>query len=515
MGGAGDARDAGVTSVVAVVAEVAEVLGRYQSEAPTLVAAATALARPEKWHELHVEASGVNGVTVVWLTWGEMRSSSGGSAIYRVTSILDRVGGEPAFSCTCPSAARRNPCKHGLAIFLAYARAPEAFTPDVPPTWVADWASAHARRAARRTEAQSVIASGAGAGDGDATTIPTVGTVADPDAQARRAADREARIAAGLDELERWLGDLTRHGLAGVDGKPYAFWDGPAARLVDAQAPGLARRVRALYGVVSQGAQGSQGLGASAAAGAWPERLLERLGLLHLLVQAYRRAGELPEDLRAEVRHLVGWTVAQDELLGHGHGHGVRDRWRVVGWRIEEDERLRSQRIWLLGEVTARFALILRFAPIAAPLDRSLYPGTTVDADLVFYPGVGAQRALVKERRDTEAGVRGLVGTVGTGLGADLLGASGDYAAALARNPWLEDAPVLLRGVAPVRGRDGNWLLRDAAGRAVPVSRRFGRDFTLVALAGGRPVLVFGEWNGRSVLPLGVGTEERYVPLDA
>jgi hypothetical protein len=358
---------------------------------------------------------------------------------------------------------------------MTFARAPEAFAPATAPAWVVEWAVARAKRAARKPS-------------------PSIGgEIADPEAQARRAADREARIAAGLDELERWLGDLVRSGLAGVDAKPYAFWDAPGARLVDAQAPGLARRVRALYGVVAGSAT-------------WPERLLERLGLLHLLVQAYRRQGTLGEDLRAEVRQLVGWNVDREELLGSAPV--VADRWRVLGWRIEEDERLRSQRVWLHGAASGRFALILSFAPLAAPIDRSLTPGTTVDADIVFYPGVRAQRALVKARRQAVDGV----GRVG---GLDLAFALGEYAAALAEDPWLDDAPVLLRDVVPVQLASG-WVLRDEAGRFVPLSGRFTHEWTIAALAGGRPLVVFGEWNGRAVAPLGVGSEgERYVPLDA
>jgi len=435
---------------------VAQLLGR--GAPATQVAAASALARPEKWRDLQRQAD-------EGLLWGEI---SNGSALYRVACFV----GEPAFSCSCP--ATKKPCKHGLAILLSFARSPEAFVAVTgrPPSWVSDWAAARAKRAAKKV-------------------APRTAEIADPQAQAKRAADREARIAAGLDDLERWLGDLVRQGLAGLDARPWAFWDGPAARLVDAQAPGLARRVRSLHGVVA-----AQGPGAG-----WPERLLERLGLLYLLVQAYRRLGELPEDVRAEVRQLVGWTVGHDELLTAGPV--VTDSWRVLGWRIEEDERLRSQRVWLRGAATGRFALILTFAPPAAPLDKSLYPGTTVDADLVFYPGVRAQRALVKDRRQVTAGV-GVVG------GVDLLAASGEYAAALADDPWLDDAPVLLGGVVPAGS-----ILRDGAGRTVLLSRRSGREFTLAALTGGRPAVVFGEWNGRSIVPLGVGTEERYVPLDA
>src|SRR5215470_20036827 len=225
---------------------VAELLGR--GAPATQVAAASALARPERWRSLHMERD---------VVWGEIV----GTAPYRVACLP----AEPAFSCTCPS--QRKPCKHALALLMTFARTPEAFAAAVAPAWVVEWAAARARRAARKP-AEEIV---------------------DLQAQARRVAEREARIAAGLDELERWLGDLVRNGLAGLDAKPYAFWDAPGARLVDAQAPGLARRVRGLYGAVAGNP-------------AWPERLLERLGLLHLLVQAYRRQGALGDDLRAEVR---------------------------------------------------------------------------------------------------------------------------------------------------------------------------------------------------------------------
>jgi hypothetical protein len=446
-------------------AMVAELLAR--GAPATQVAAAAALARPERWRSLHQEGS---------VIWGEIISSAG-AGVYRVAGLP----AEPATSCTCP--ATRKPCKHGLALMMTFARAPDAFAAAPAPAWVTDWAEARAKRAARKPTEE----------------------IADPEAQARRAADREGRIAAGLDELERWLGDLVRQGFAGLDTKAYSFWDGPAARLVDAQAPGLARRVRALYGVVV-----ASGAGAAAGSGpGWPERLLERLGLLYLLVQAYRKRDALGEDLRAEIRQLVGWNVDREELLSSAPV--VSDRWRVLGWRIEEDERLRSQRIWLKGASSGRFALVLNFAPLAAPIDRSLTPGTTVDADLVFYPGVRAQRALVKARRGTEAGV-------GVVRGLDLVAAAGDYAAALAEDPWLDDAPVLFRDVVPVR-HGGGWALRDEAGRFVSLSRRFTHEWTLAAIAGGRPVVVFGEWNGRVLWPLGAGNfdreAERYVPLDA
>src|SRR5262249_41298203 len=132
------------------------------------VQAATAIAAPARWRGL---AAGDGFV------WGEVQ----GTALYQVGVALEG----PAFTCTCPSP--KNPCKHGLALLLVYARAPEGFAAAAAtPEWLVDWDARRRARVARRER----------------------GEIADPDAQAKRLAGREARILAGLDDLERWLGDL-------------------------------------------------------------------------------------------------------------------------------------------------------------------------------------------------------------------------------------------------------------------------------------------------------------------
>ena len=93
--------------------------------------------------------------------------------------------------------------------------------------------------------------------------------------------DRVARMYDGLDELDRWLVDRMRTGLADPALARYATWDALAARLVDARAGSLANRVRRLAGLVG-------------ASPDWHERVLDEIGLLHLLSQAGRRLGTLP-----------------------------------------------------------------------------------------------------------------------------------------------------------------------------------------------------------------------------
>jgi hypothetical protein len=55
------------------------------------------------------------------------------------------------------------------------------------------------------------------------------------------------------------------------------------------------------------------------------------------------------------------------------------------------------------------------------------------------------------------------------------------------------------------------WHVRDTAGGALPLSR--GDHWTLLALSGGAPLDLAGEWNGEALLPLGAIVSDTYYPL--
>jgi hypothetical protein len=163
----------------------------------------------------------------------------------------------------------------------------------------------------------------------------------DPEARAKRVATRERKVAAGIDELDRWLRDLMRRGLDSTRSEGYRFWGRDAARLVDAQAGGLGRSVR--------------GLGSAANSGdAWPHLLLEGAGRLHLLSEAYRRSDQLPRIFERDVRSLVGWNVKEEEL---DPANDVDDRWLVVGQRIDDRGDIVTARTYLLGETSGSDSL--------------------------------------------------------------------------------------------------------------------------------------------------------------
>ena len=298
----------------------------------------------------------------------------------------------------------------------------------------------------------------------------------------RRVEQREARVATGLAELDRWLCDQVRQGLAVSQQSGYRHWDDIAARMVDAQAAGLAERLRALAAVPHSGP-------------GWEGRLLAEYALLRLLTVACREQAALPPPLRDTVRSRIGFTVRKADVLAGGQP--VRDHWHVLARRDLDADRLRARRVWLRGRTSGRYALVLSFAAAGQSPDDSLAVGTMVDAELVFYPGAVPLRALVATSHDE---VR-----PGPPAGEEVEGVEGvtellaSWARALGDDPWLDSWPAVLTAT-PARSPDP--CVFDASGDALPLHPGAGDGWTLFALSGGRPLTVAGEWTPRGLWPL-------------
>ncbi|MEM9156471.1 MAG: SWIM zinc finger family protein, partial [Cyanobacteria bacterium P01_F01_bin.33] len=403
--------------------------------------------------------------------WGECQGS--GKQPYRTQIDLS----EPAFRCSCPS--RKFPCKHGLGLLLLWAENSEQFTQSELPDWVAEWLEARTQRQEQKEAKQNV-------------------RTADPEAQAKRAAARAHKVDAGVAELQLWMRDLVRQGLASLANQSYQYWDSIAARMVDAQAPGLARRLRELAGLPHSGA-------------GWPEHLLGELGQLHLLLEGYHRLEHVPLPVQQDIRTQIGFTQKSEEVLAAAERPAsevetCRDRWHVVGQVTESEDRLTVQRLWLWGETSQRPALLLQFTPAHLSLEIVAVPGTAFDAELVFYPSATPLRAAIKQRKETDVAAGWVDG--GTGIGE----AIASYSRALSRNPWLLRYPLLLAAVTPVR-QEGEWWVRDADGFVLSISPRCTKQWQLLALSGGMPLGLFGEWDGERLLPLGAWANEQFWPI--
>ncbi|MEU9099224.1 SWIM zinc finger family protein [Streptomyces sp. NPDC048361] len=398
--------------------------------------------------------------------WGLCKGS--GCTPYR--TVVDTTG--PAYKCSCPS--RKFPCKHALGLLLLWSGDERAVPDGAPPDWAEQWLAGRGHgRAGTGEEGKERDA--APAGDGG---------VADPSAARRRAERRAERITSGARELERRLADLLRGGLAAAERPGYGLWEETAARMVDAQAPGLAARVRELGAIPGSGA-------------GWPTRLLEECALLHLLDRAWLGRDALPEPLVATVRTRVGAPAP-------AQGPAIRDSWQVLAQYDTADAKLTTRRIWLHGKESGRSAMVLDFGAAGRAPAVALPVGLAIDADLTPYPGAGQVRAALGERYAPP------VAAGGPPPGGTTTEAVERYGRALLTDPWLEACPATLTEVIPVPPEDatGDWQLADAKGElALPVTApgptRAGL-WRLLAVSGGAPVTVFGECGHRGFTPLAV-----------
>jgi hypothetical protein len=419
------------------------------------VKAAQGLAKPSKWQSLGRDAR---------VLWGECQGS--GANPYQVRVDLE----DAACKCSCPS--RKVPCKHALGLLLMMAGG--AGIPTLsPPAFVAEWIAGRVKRAeakvARATEPEKPV---------------------DPEARGRRADRRESRIEDGLSQLEGWLADIVAQGLAAARVQPQQFWSQMAARLVDAQAPGLARTVQGLSELAASGEN-------------WQSRLLAGMARLQLLIDAYRRIERLPAPLAAEVRTQVGWTQAQETVLERP---GVRDRWHVIGHQQGQDGRLRVRYTWLAGVESGRLALLLDFAVGNQPLPASLHIGQVTDAELVYFDGVPPLRALVKQRFEGAPTRHELPAAL------DVAGLESRFAALLAENPFLDRWPAVLGPVTTaIDGAQMRFV--DTVGRRIDVARSFRHGWLFDALAGGNALCVFGQWDGHVFDPVSVEHDGRLFSL--
>lgn len=312
--------------------------------------------------------------------------------------------------------------------------------------------------------------------------------------QAKRAAAREAKVRQGLSEFAQWLRDLVRGGLGVEEIRRAETWQTIAARLWDAQAQGVARRLTAIGALVQREAD-------------WSPALLDALARLHLLVEGYARLDTLPPEQQADLRTAVGFTEKQADLLTQ---QGLLDQWLSLGRHTElTEDKLLAQRTWLLGMTSGKFALLLDFAHqmVRDKLDRSFPPATWLETACVYFPSAYPLRAVAKNREAVPAAPTALPHGYRT-----LRAAFSAYAAALSANLWLDYFPMLLAAVTPVY-EDGDKLhLVDSNGDRLPV-RALPANLVVLAISGGAPITLFGEYDGRTFLPLSAFAHERLVIL--
>lgn len=413
--------------------------------------AAKSLVIPGKWPRLEFDDQAI---------WGECQGS--GSKPYQVQ--VDKSG--PAFRCSCPS--RKFPCKHGLALLLLMAQNPANFSAAPTPAWVSEWLASRQQRAEKQ----------------EARIAEKREAPADPQTTARREGTRLQRMGGGLEELERWLSDRLRQGLAQLPGQA-AIWEELARRMIDAQLPGLAFRLRRIGSRVGKTED-------------WPGHVLGSLGQLRLLIEAFRHLDKLPPAVQQDVRAALGMTIERESVLASGER--LNDNWRVLGQAFDEEGALWTRRVWLLGKQSGRRAMLLDFAHGSRRFAQSYVTASNLNAELAFFPGNLPLRAIaVDDAR--------LLPFEPLPIAASLDVALETITRAVAANPWQSPLPLLVGDGVPCTGARG-WSLHGPGQRRLPLQVRDEDGWQLLAASGGTPLAVFGEWDGEALRPLSAWREQ-------
>ncbi len=420
------------------------------------MAAARRLLTPSLWSE--------TGSTDL-LVWGKCQGS--GKVPYQVS--VDLAG--PAFRCSCPS--RKFPCKHALALLLLWVtNAGQVTEVGQAAGFASEWADERARRA-ERSEARAARSE----------------TPPDPVAQAKRLEERMALMTAGIEDFGRWLCDLVRAGTASARQQPYSWWDGTAARLVDAQLPGLAQQVRDMGSEVHRRSD-------------WADHLLATCGRWWAATRAWARRDELDRDAMADLRVFLGWPVPAAEVK---ESDSVPGSFLVLGSHRTDDGRVLQQRTWLRDQSNGEMLVVLDFSAGMTPMATPQLAGTVVSTTVSRYPGSPPRRALFATEPSVVRSESRLPSPI------DVSAAQYERAGRLARTPWSDRVPVVLGQVTAVA--DDGAAVVDPSGHRFALVDDDTSLWPLLAMTGGHPADVFGELSGGRFRPLTVQVGDRLVAL--
>jgi hypothetical protein len=403
------------------------------------------LADPLKWIALHQDGE------TLWGIHPNGRNKTGETAVYLPTNT---------YFCTCNS--RKAPCRHSLALRLLWQQQTHPFTQHPTNRPLAAWVKREQLKQQRGPAANGRLA-----------PLPNL-----------------ARLNTGLHELELWLLDMVRHGLARLPERAPAYWNTMAHRLVDAQAAPLAQTVRQLAQIPKSYPN-------------WPDQILQEIGRLYLIIQGFRNFEQLPVPVQADLQSAVGWLPAAANNTSI-----FTDHWRVLGRQQEKVGGQTRHSTWLWGQQAQLTAQRIDLSRGNVAEGIWLPTDTVWHGSLQFVPSSWPQVATAYGNLTPTATAASQPSGFKT-----IHAATQAYGQALAVNPWLPDFPMLLHGILPAVTETG-WQIQDEVGTHLPLPEKFLYGWHLLGLAGGTPSLtLFGVWNGRFLQPLTVQIENEWQDL--
>ena len=410
------------------------------------------LANAAKW-----VSKGVNRQAL----WGEAQGS--GSKPYQTQIDIINI----AFKCSCPS--RKFPCKHGLGLMIFYSRDKNAFTDTNAPVWVLEWLSKRLEKEEKKTVQED--------------------KPIDEASREKRRQARQKKVNEGIDELSLWIKDIIRNGILDMPGKGSLWFENMAKRMIDAQAPGLANMIRNLADI-------------NFYTDGWQTNFMNQLLSIFLITEGFKNSDHLDTILQQDIRTWIGFTQNLDDLKEET---GITDTWMVLAKQTYDVDNITTERNWLYGTKTDRYALVLQFIVRGQGGQLTFTPGMFVQAELVYFPSVSPLRAIVKKQISTNAvsGFRGFMNwqqvvELETGLSAAM--------------PVRSERPFIIKQLIPVQ-YNNSWWLQDKSKNMMQMKNEQKAIWKLLSLSGGNAidVVVIGKEDQFELM--GVWQDDEYKVL--
>ncbi len=252
----------------------------------------------------------------------------------------------------------------------------------------------------------------------------------------RVSTERLNNIIAGADFLISKLKDFLRMGLYNIENQKEEISQ-VCRRLIDFQAQGLATMTSKLAELDFNSDN-------------WKYKITSIITKIYLICNGIKTINQQPTNWQYELLTLAGVTTPQQQIFNN---QPVTDLWFVLACQHGQTNEISYKKTWFIGKKSNRIAFFIQYFKDSKYQETIFIPGTYVNADFYFYPGIHSMRVLYKNKDITQdffspkaySGINKVIKI---------------YKKALTDNPFMDNIPLIITDVFIVC-KNGKYALAD------------------------------------------------------
>ena len=385
------------------------------------------------------------------------------------------------YRCSCSS--KNNACKHIIGLLYLYVKSSALFKHQPPSEQLTQWLRSEKLMTEEINKQPKKLIK---------TEIQIEKARI---AKEKRWQKRLDLMSSGIEELEVWLTDIIRQGIANTNAENADFWNDAAAKMVNAKLPGISTYLKETYQLILQDAD-------------WTELLVSRLGQLYFWVTSFRNRLSLSAIMLEDLYRSLGKTQKRAEIIAEGPL--LYDDWLITGIKEGKDVENRTyRRVWLQGKKTNKDALLYESYFGHIGFDNEYKSGWYINGKLAYYSKNYPQRATFEHFEITDLVVKSNFRTYNS-INSFMM----NYTEAKSTNPWLSYFPVFIGGVSALIDSKNNLRLIDSDKNLLNLAEISTMSkMKILSVSGGHPILLFGEWDGLHFEPLSIFNHSKFISL--